>query len=162
MARDSPDFSPALLATDRPRFRVGVSTQERGVRGRSEHDQENLERAGIEPAPERRRQYSWATFIKAQLSAISAADFFTVEVLSWVGLVRYHVFFVMDLAWRRRCESAARWSAAARAQADRTSRQISTFGFPPPAPSATRTRRFVVGVSTVDEPAAVGGAELTL
>jgi hypothetical protein len=27
MARDSPDFSPALLATDRPRFRVRVSNE---------------------------------------------------------------------------------------------------------------------------------------
>jgi hypothetical protein len=49
----------------------------------------------------RRRQYWWAPFIKAHLSAIASADFFTVEVLSWAGLVRYHVFFVMDLASRR-------------------------------------------------------------
>jgi len=60
-----------------------------------------LKEQGIEPAPVRRRQYSWATFIKAHLSAITAADFFTVEVLSWAGLVRYHVFFVIDLASRR-------------------------------------------------------------
>jgi len=64
-----------------------------------------LKEEGIEPAPQRRRQYSWATFIKAHLSAIAAADFFTVEVLSWAGLVRYHVFFVIDLA-RRRVEIA--------------------------------------------------------
>jgi len=60
-----------------------------------------LKEHGIDPAPLRRRQYSWATFIKAHLSAITAADFFTVEVLSWAGLVRYHVFFVIDLASRR-------------------------------------------------------------
>lgn len=60
-----------------------------------------LKEQGIEPAPLRRRQYSWATFIKAHLRARAAADFFTVEVLSWAGLVRYHVFFVMDLASRR-------------------------------------------------------------
>jgi putative transposase len=60
-----------------------------------------LKERGVEPAPLRRRQYSWATFIKAHLSAIAAADFFTVEVLSWAGPVRYHVFFVMDLASRR-------------------------------------------------------------
>src|SRR5579863_5056830 len=34
-----------------------------------------LEEQGIEPAPRRRRQYSWATSIKAHLGAISAADF---------------------------------------------------------------------------------------
>jgi putative transposase len=60
-----------------------------------------LKEQRIEPAPGRRRLYSWATFIKAHLTSISAADFFTVEVLSRVGLVRYHVFFVMDLASRR-------------------------------------------------------------
>ena len=60
-----------------------------------------LKEQGIEPAPLRRQQYSWATFIKAHLTAISAADFFTVEVLRWVGLVRSHIFFVMDLASRR-------------------------------------------------------------
>jgi putative transposase len=46
-----------------------------------------LTEQGIEPAPTRRRQYSWATFIKARLNAITAADFFTVEVLNWAGLV---------------------------------------------------------------------------
>jgi len=36
---------------------------------------------GIDPAPIRGRSMSWATFIKAQLGAIAAADFFTVEVV---------------------------------------------------------------------------------
>ena len=60
-----------------------------------------LKEQGIEPAPLRRRHYTWATFIKAHLSAITAADFFTVEVLTWAGLIRYHVFFVIDLVSRR-------------------------------------------------------------
>jgi putative transposase len=60
-----------------------------------------LKEQGIDPAPLRRRRYSWATFIKAHLSALAAADFFTFEVLSWAGLVRYHVLFVIDLASRR-------------------------------------------------------------
>jgi putative transposase len=42
-----------------------------------------LTEQGIEPAPLRSKQYSWATFIKAHLSAITACDFFTVEVLRW-------------------------------------------------------------------------------
>jgi len=32
---------------------------------------------------------------------MAAADFFTVEVLSVLGLVRYHVLFVIDLATRK-------------------------------------------------------------
>ena len=59
-----------------------------------------LKEHGLDPAPLRGRRYSWATFIKAHLSAITTADFFTVEVLNWAGLVRYHVFFVIDLASR--------------------------------------------------------------
>ena len=48
---------------------------------------------------------SWATFIKAHVEAIAAADFFTVEVVSWFGLVRYQVLFLIDIA-RRRVEIA--------------------------------------------------------
>ena len=55
---------------------------------------------GIEPAPERKRQYSWATFIKAHLGAIAGMDFFTVEVVTAMGLVRYHVLFVIDIGSR--------------------------------------------------------------
>jgi len=44
---------------------------------------------------------SWATFIKAQLGAIAAADFFTVEAVSWAGLIRYHVLFLIDIASRK-------------------------------------------------------------
>jgi transposase len=44
-----------------------------------------LKERGIEPAPVRRGRYSWATFIKAHLSRMAAADLFTVEVLSLMG-----------------------------------------------------------------------------
>jgi putative transposase len=56
--------------------------------------------AGIEPAPERSRRPSWATFLKAHWGAIAAMDFFTVEVLTMHGLVRYSVLFVIDLKTR--------------------------------------------------------------
>jgi len=56
---------------------------------------------GIEPAPERGRKTSWRTFLRAHLGVIAAADFFTVEVLTWRGLVRHWVFFVMDIKTRR-------------------------------------------------------------
>jgi hypothetical protein len=59
-----------------------------------------LSEYGIEPAPERKRQYSWATFIKAHLGMIAGMDFFTVEVVTALGLVRYHVLFVIDIGSR--------------------------------------------------------------
>ncbi len=56
---------------------------------------------GIEPAPERRRGTPWKTFLQAHWEAIAAADFFTIEVLTMRGLVRYYVFFVIELRTRR-------------------------------------------------------------
>jgi hypothetical protein len=44
---------------------------------------------------------SWGEFLGAHWGAIAACDFFTVEVLTLRGLVRYHVFIVIDLATRR-------------------------------------------------------------
>src|SRR2546427_610829 len=60
-----------------------------------------LQEQGIDPAPTRRRRYSWKTFIRAHLGAIAAADFFTVEVMGLFGRVRMYVFFVIDLASRK-------------------------------------------------------------
>jgi putative transposase len=60
-----------------------------------------LKEHGIEPAPERGKRMPWKTFLKAHLGEIAATDFFTVEVLTLVGLVRYHVLFVIDIESRR-------------------------------------------------------------
>jgi hypothetical protein len=57
--------------------------------------------AGLEPAPERGKRTTWKTFLKAHWGAIAAMDFFTVEVLTWRGLVRYFVLFTIDLKTRR-------------------------------------------------------------
>jgi transposase InsO family protein len=43
----------------------------------------------------------WKTFLKAHFGAIAATDFFTVEILTFTGLVRYVVLFVIDLESRR-------------------------------------------------------------
>jgi putative transposase len=56
---------------------------------------------GIEPAPERGRHTSWVTFLRSHMGAIAGADFFTVEVLTPFGLVRYFVFFLIDIGSRR-------------------------------------------------------------
>ena len=59
-----------------------------------------LKNHGIEPAPERRTKTPWKTFLAAHWDGLAAADFFTVEVLTWRGLVRYVVFFAMKLKTR--------------------------------------------------------------
>jgi len=60
-----------------------------------------LQEHGIEPAPERGKHMPWAKFIKAHLGALVGMDFFTVEVVTWLGLVRYHVLFAIDIASRK-------------------------------------------------------------
>jgi putative transposase len=56
---------------------------------------------GIQPASVRQSGMSWETFLKSHFGVIAAADFFTVEVLTRAGLVRYLVLFVIDLRSRR-------------------------------------------------------------
>ncbi len=60
-----------------------------------------LNEHGIDPAPERSRRTPWRAFIKAHLGEIAEADFFTLEVLTLVGPLRYHVFFVIDIQTRK-------------------------------------------------------------
>jgi hypothetical protein len=56
---------------------------------------------GLEPSPSRGKRMPWKTFLKAHLGAIAATDFFSVEVLTLTGLVRYFVLFVIDIETRR-------------------------------------------------------------
>jgi transposase InsO family protein len=56
---------------------------------------------GIDPAPLRNKGMSWETFLKAHWGAISATDFFSVEVLTRTGLVRHFVLFIIELQSRR-------------------------------------------------------------
>lgn len=48
-----------------------------------------LKANGIEPAPDRKRQTSWKTFLNAHWDVLAAVDFTTVEVWSLRGLVTY-------------------------------------------------------------------------
>ena len=56
---------------------------------------------GIEPAPERKRQTTWGTFLKAHWDVLAAVDFKTVEVWTKGGLVTFYLMFVMELKTRR-------------------------------------------------------------
>ena len=74
-----------------------------------------LDELGIQPAPERGQRTPWATFLEAHWEGLAACDFFSVEVLTWAGIIRYNVFFVIELATRRvhiagiACEPDERW-----------------------------------------------------
>jgi transposase InsO family protein len=56
---------------------------------------------GLEPAPKRGQAMPWKTFLRAHSGVTAATDFFSVEVLTFSGLVRYVVWFVIDLESRR-------------------------------------------------------------
>ncbi len=60
-----------------------------------------LKAHGIEPAPERKRQSSWKTFLKSHWDVLGAIDFTTVEVWTKRGLVTYYLLFVMKVATRQ-------------------------------------------------------------
>jgi transposase InsO family protein len=59
-----------------------------------------LKEAGIEPAPDRQKKTTWKEFLRMHWDVLAAADFFCVEMWTALGLVRYHVFFVIRLATR--------------------------------------------------------------
>jgi transposase InsO family protein len=88
MAHENPSWGYTRLrgALENLGFDLGRSTIRRILTER-----------GIEPAPLRGKTMPWKTFLKAHWGAIAAADFFSVEVLTRGGLVRYLVLFVIDL-----------------------------------------------------------------
>jgi putative transposase len=108
MARENPSWGYTRLrgALQNLGFDLGRSTIQRIL---AEH--------GIEPAPLRGKTMPWRTFLKAHWGAIAAADFFSVEVLTRGGLVRYLVLFVIDLKTRRihvagvTCRADGAWMA---------------------------------------------------
>jgi hypothetical protein len=59
-----------------------------------------LRQACLDPASDRCKGMTWKEFLRVQWSAMAAADFFTVEVWTPFGLVRYRVLFVMRLMTR--------------------------------------------------------------
>ena len=60
-----------------------------------------LRKHGIAPAPKRSRTMTWQDFIASHMNVMAGADFFTVEVLTWRGLVTYYVLFFLHLESRR-------------------------------------------------------------
>jgi putative transposase len=60
-----------------------------------------LKAHGFEPAPNRVRQMTWRTFIKAHWDVLAAIDFTTIEVWTRGGLITFYLLFVMELKTRR-------------------------------------------------------------
>jgi hypothetical protein len=60
-----------------------------------------LRRHDIAPAHKRSQTTTWKDFIRRHMDVLAGTDFFTVEVLSWRGLVTYYVLFFIHLETRR-------------------------------------------------------------
>ena len=60
-----------------------------------------LRRHDIAPAPKRSQTTTWQEFIGRHMDVLAGTDFFTVEVLTWRGLVTYYVLFFLHLETRR-------------------------------------------------------------
>ena len=60
-----------------------------------------LLRHGIAPAPKRSRTTTWTDFIHRHRAVLAGTDFFTVEVLTWRGLVTWYVLFFLHLDSRK-------------------------------------------------------------
>ena len=60
-----------------------------------------LQRNGIPPARERKRNTTWASFIRRHKDVLWACDFFTTEIWTKLGLTTYYVLFFIHLGTRR-------------------------------------------------------------
>ena len=60
-----------------------------------------LRHHGIAPAPKRSQMTSWKDFLAAHMNVLAGCDFFTVEVLTWRGLMTHYVLFFIHLESRR-------------------------------------------------------------
>ena len=60
-----------------------------------------LKAHGVDPAPVRKRQSTWKSFLAAHWDVLASIDFTTIEVWTRRGLVTYYLLFVMELETRR-------------------------------------------------------------
>ena len=60
-----------------------------------------LNAQGVDPAPDRKRQSTWKSFLRAHWDVLASVDFTTIEVWTKGGLVTVYLLFVMELATRR-------------------------------------------------------------
>jgi len=60
-----------------------------------------LREHGIEPAPKRGRATTWKTFLRAHWEVLGAADFTTIEVWTFRGLVTFYILVAMRISTRQ-------------------------------------------------------------
>jgi transposase InsO family protein len=92
MARENPDWGCARIAGQIKSLGGKVSTETvRSI----------LRAHNLDPTPERTSQGTWAQFLGRHWEALWATDFFTVDVLTFTGVMNYYVCFFIELHTRR-------------------------------------------------------------
>ena len=102
----APEMLERLRADGPPKSDLGLHADSRrtpqsGPRDWPQHDQANSPRKWTGSRSASRKSDVLGELPEGSLGAISATDFFSVELLTRVGLVRYFVLFVIDLKTRR-------------------------------------------------------------
>jgi putative transposase len=64
-----------------------------------------LREHGIEPAPDRKCQSTWKTFLKTHWDVLAPVDFTTIEIWTKDGLATVYLLFVMELASPTTCRA---------------------------------------------------------
>jgi hypothetical protein len=105
-----PPISPEVeelvvrMAKDKPFWgydRIAGAVQNLGYRISDQTVGSILQRNGIAPSPERRRNSTWAEFIRRHRDVLWACDFFTTEIWTCLGLTTFYVLFFIRLSTRR-------------------------------------------------------------
>ena len=60
-----------------------------------------LKRNGIAPSDDRKKNTTWASFIRQHKDVLWATDFFTAEVWTSLGLTTFYVLLFIQLSTRR-------------------------------------------------------------
>ncbi|MCL2646953.1 MAG: integrase core domain-containing protein [Phycisphaerales bacterium] len=91
MAQENPDWGYGHIHGELIKLQIKISWQT--VR-------RIMREEGLLPEPNEPRRMSWKTFLKSHFQSMAGCDFFTVETWTPRGLIRFYVFFVIDLCSR--------------------------------------------------------------
>ena len=80
--------------------RIGGELRQLGLTASKTYIKKVLRRHGF-PIEGNRQDFAWKDFIAAHLKTMFACDFFTEEVWTWRGLVRYYTLFFINLFSRQ-------------------------------------------------------------
>ncbi|MBA3686438.1 MAG: helix-turn-helix domain-containing protein [Planctomycetes bacterium] len=92
MATENPTWGQERIEGELEKLEIRVSPRTIGA---------ILDRHGVKPSPERGTDSTWKRFVTDHMDVLVATDFFTVDVLGWLGKQTYDVLFAKPSPIRR-------------------------------------------------------------